>query len=116
MYKNLKKDLIKNNFQLEYDVDSIFSVTTKKKSKLGYQTDSRMIRNSLAHFDYIIEWKKDSFDITFNNPYSSTDSMSLTDTEFAKFIETHRYLMQSIFATHIVMMTFSTLRHYFAID
>ena len=107
------------NLTNKYDPNTIFSVTSKTKSDKGfqgYQTDSRMIRNALGHFDYLVNWSKDGFRITFSNPNDSNASMQLDHTQFMKFIENHRFLMQSIFRIHLIMIIFSTMRVYFAID
>jgi len=119
LHESLREDLIKYNLQNRYDVDNIFSVTTKKKakkSKTGYQTDSRMVRNALGHFDYDLDWKEDGFDVTFNSPIDSNDTMTFTDVEFSKFISNHRFLLQSVHIIHGIMAAFSTMRYYFAVE
>lgn len=115
----MKTDLIKYNLNTKYDVDSIFSVTTKKKAKnsnTGYQTDSRMLRNVLGHFDYTIIGNNDSFTITFNSLIDPNESTIMNDIQFGKFILHHRLLLQSIICINGVMMAFSNIRQYFCKD
>ena len=93
------------------------SLSLKKKGvKKGCQTDSRMIRNALAHFDYEFEFVNDTFTITFHNPVCQQDSVKFNDVEFFKFIERHKFLMQYIHFIHSLMMAFSTMRYYYAIE
>ena len=119
LYKGFIEMLKQYKLEDKYDPNEIFSVTCKKKSDKGYkgyQTDSRMIRNALGHFDYLLNSNEHSFKITFYNPNFGTDSIEFDDTQFIKFIENHRFLMQSIMYIQIIMVVFSTLRVYFAID
>lgn len=50
LHQSFIEDLKKFHLESEFDSNEIFFVTVKKRNKLGnYQTDSKMIRNSLAH-------------------------------------------------------------------
>lgn len=118
IYKEFIKMLKQYRLESKYDPNEIFSVIGKKNSEKGYngyQTDSRMIRNALGHFDYLMDWKKNGFMVTFYNPKYSMESMEFDHNQFMKFIENHKFLMQSIMYIHVIMITFSTMREYFAV-
>jgi hypothetical protein len=113
LYKPFKEGLKTYGLENKFDAESIFSVKTKSRNKHGeYQTDSRMIRNALAHFDYDLELRHDSFTISFRGePYGV---LNFTETEFFKYIEHHKFLLQSFYSILCLMVAFSSMRYYLA--
>lgn len=117
LWKDFIKMLEQYGLESKYDPNEIFSVNGKKNSEKGYkgyQTDSRMIRNALGHFDYTIDWNDNGFNVIFHNPKYNMDLIEFDHNQFMRFIENHKFLMQSIMYIHVIMITFSTMREYFA--
>jgi hypothetical protein len=116
LHKPFEYALKKYSLESKYDPKSIFSVTRKRRKKNGeYETDARMIRNALAHFDYNLTIKNDSFTISFESDFlDPNDNMILTDIEFFKYVMNFKFLLQSFFAILSTMSAFSSIRYYFA--
>lgn len=115
LYDPLNEALKRFGPSAKYDLDNIFSVTTKRKNKYGnFQSDARMIRNALAHISYDLEMKEDSFKLSlYSGSNDSTQDMILSDTEFFKNLQNHKFLLQSFFSIIMLMAAFSTMRYWF---
>lgn len=116
-YEPLKEDLIKFKLNSSYDLDEIFSVTSKWKNRRNvYQTDSKMIRNALAHFYYKFEEiNDDTVNIIFY-PDNAKLMRKLSYREFFKYMENNKFLFQSFHTIVTLMALFSNLRVYFCTD
>jgi hypothetical protein len=72
-----------------------------------------MIRNALAHINYDLEMRSDSFTLSlYSGTSDATQDMILTDVEFFKYVQNHKFLLQSFVGILMLMAAFSTMRHY----
>lgn len=113
-YKNLEKGL--TYFKIKgYDLKEIFSVTKKWIDEDGkYETDGRMIRNALAHFNFEVEERKNELNFIFYpNPEGKEETRKFNDREFMSFIGNYRLLLQTFHCILNLMVVFSILRRFF---
>jgi hypothetical protein len=115
LYSPFNEALEKYKLDSKYDIENIFSVTTKHKNRYGnFQSDARMIRNALAHINYDLEMRDDSFTLSlYSGTSDATQDMILTDVEFFKYVQNHKFLLQSFVSILMLMAAFSTMRHYY---
>ena len=114
LYSPFNDALKKYKLDSKYDIENIFSITTKRKNRFGnFQSDARMIRNALAHINYDLELRDDSFTLSLYSGTDATQDMILTDVEFFRYVGNHKYLLQSFFSILMLMAAFSTMRYYY---
>jgi hypothetical protein len=115
LYSPFNDALKKYRLDGKYDIENIFSVTTKRKNRYGnFQSDARMIRNALPHINYDLEMRDGSFTLSlYSGTSDATQDMILTDVEFFKYIQNHKFLLQSFLSILMLMAAFSTMRHYY---
>jgi hypothetical protein len=115
LYSPFNEALKKYKLDSKYDIENIFSVTTKRKNRYGnFQSDARMIRNALAHINYDLEMRDDSFTLSlYSGTSDAMQDMILTDVEFFKYVQNHKFLLQSFVSILMLMAAFSTMRHYY---
>lgn len=113
-YENLESET-KRLGVTNFDLKEIFSITTKWKNKKGeYQTDTRMIRNALSHFNFQFIDLKDDFKITFYpNPLGHEETRTFNANEFFHFVSDYKFLIQTFYSILCLMLSISAIRHFF---
>ncbi len=108
--EGIKKFDIKN-----YDLTDMFSVTGKWKDSDGFfKTDSKVIRNSLSHFDF--ELVRDQGLIIFHPKSQDVDiKKTFTLREFLKYVSNSRFLLQTFYVALCVLTSFTLLRKHYVI-
>jgi len=113
-YEPLKDNLKRYNLESKYDLEEMFSVTSKWKNKDNeFQTDSRMIRNALAHFYYKIDEIDDETVNIIFYPEKPNLMRKFHYKEFFKYIENNKFMFQSFYTIVTLMTLFSNFRVFF---
>jgi hypothetical protein len=87
-------ELIKTyGLEQKYDVKEIFSINNKVKRNTVFQTDSRAIRDSIAHYRYKIISLSNSWEIQFDNDEDGYNyHKKFSYNEFIQFLDNHHKL------------------------
>lgn len=115
LFEQFKKSIKLFGLEEKYDIYSIFSINSKLKNQKGqYQTDIRMIKNALSHFNFkLIKEKNSKSSIVITLDSCDNTSKVLTFDEFRDFYFNSVFLLNTFLAILYWHAAFATLRHNF---
>ena len=113
LFEQFKKSLKLFDLEKKYDIYDMFSVQSKYKNKKGqFQTDTRLIRNTLSHFNFTIPKNKEQASPILKLEIEDKP-IYLNDKDFIRFYLNSVFLFQSFLSILYWMSSFATLRAHF---
>ncbi|MCH7562087.1 MAG: hypothetical protein IIC67_12150 [Thaumarchaeota archaeon] len=92
-FRNLLREMGLNS---QYDVEEIFSATSKVAKGNQWRTDARAIRDALSHNNFSVEISDSTWNLEFNNTEEGYNFYkTFTKNEFRKFITDTDFLYRS---------------------